>query len=67
MIAEWINDKIAMLLFQIMFRCAKMLFPHVAILTGDDDAVKGIVMTANPITGEDDISNSETTLTIDVQ
>ena len=58
---------IGKILFYVMFWCARLLFTHVAVLSGDDDLVRGIVMSANPMTSTDDEENKEVTLVISVK
>ena len=54
-------------LFCVMFWCARLLYEHVAVLSGKDDMVKGIVMTVNPMTSTDDENKMEVTLVISVR
>ena len=58
---------IGKVLFFVMFWCARLLFVHVAVLSGDDDVVMGIVMTSNPMTSIDDEEKKEVTLVISVR
>lgn len=58
---------IGKILFYVMFWCARLLYTHVAVLTGEDDMVKGIVMTINPMTSTDDYEKKEVTLIVSVQ
>lgn len=58
---------IGKILFYVMFWCARLLYEHVAVLSDDDDMVKGIVMTVNPMTSTDDEEKMEVTLKISVR